>query len=1220
MADKYQILVEAVLDTGSDGKKIQTALNKVSSQVSLKIKNVEIDPKGMAQIRQQMKGLLSEFNVDYDALVGAGKKTGEALKKGLETSGFEESASAMMSRINQDKENIRKYYEGQGFQDIRIRETFDTEGLKDYQVQMRRIEGNYETISRGAVKVESETKQIVGNLKESSKYTTSVAEETQKWQDKLDKIISGSRDYIGKNKNAEGIVEDINEQLKVFDKSPEKVNKLKQSFSNLDVELKNTRDGIASVNKQGQSLSSMFSLALKKILMWGLGTSAIYGTIRQIKEAIAYVKELNVEMTNVQIVSGMTDQEIKSLASSYNDLAKQLGVTTVEVAKGSLEWVRQGKTAEETAKLLRASTMMATLGNLEQAQSTEYLTSIINGYGLSLEEVMPTIDKLVALDNAYATSVGEVAAALQRTANSAQQVGVPLDNVAAMITTVSSVTRKSAESIGESFKTIFSRMRDVKLNKDIDEAGESISDVEMILARFDIKLRDSSHQFRNMNDVLDDTMKKWVELGEAGKTVDQSTIAKAFAGVRQSEQFLTLMNNQEMYIEALKVEAEALGTTEERYEIYVDSVEAASNRLTTAWEKLASNTFRDEYIKRVIDLGTSFLEIVDDIGILNLAIFAFILGIPRLVAAINTIKISLLGLSAASGGAVYALIAIAGIVTGLIKRSQQLKQALRDSYAEFSESKRVVEENREELQRLADEYKSLAEKQNKNAEDIQRLLDIQGILNSKYDASTDGVNIYSDAINNNSKAIEENIEWMTKQAKAEAERFLTLEAAEYRKAKDFASSPPEAIAKLNEDGIYGNNMQEYLDYLAEAIGAGNDFSGQMRKEYDQLREELDAAEDLISEYERYADLIAGFDPLAMGKKWSYAGEDYEEGLNQILDGMEDTISDAEFIFEDLLKALVDVDRQLFSMMDTQEEFGEITTEQAQKLFDAFSDDELLGVLEMVGDQYILNAENLKLLIRQKANDLLITARENGATEQQIRLLEVYIEQLAKGLPFAAKAAEDANKDLEKAEQDRIKAMEDAQREQEKAYQDLLKATIDMIKQKKNAERDALKDQLDGYKKIIDAAKEVLDQKKAERDYDQKTKGQRKEITNIEEELFELQFDDSEEAAAKRLLLEEDLAEKKRNLNDTEYDRSVEVQKDALDEEYDRYEENINRKLEAIEAYLEQSGQIAQDAIAMIESRSDAFYQSLLAWNRIYGTGIDSDITGAWNRTFMAVGA
>jgi len=305
-------------------------------------------------------------------------------------------------------------------------------------------------------------------------------------------------------------------------------------------------------------------------------------------------------------------------------------------------------------------------------------------------------------------------------------------------------------------------------------------------------------------------------------------------------------------------------------------------------------------------------------------------------------------------------------------------------------------------------------------------------------------------------------------------------------------------------------------------------------------------------------------------------------------------------------------------MDTQEEFGEITTEQAQKLFDAFSDDELLGVLEMVGDQYILNAENLKLLIRQKANDLLITAGENGATEQQIRLLEVYIEQLAKGLPFAAKAAEDANKDLEKAEQDRIKAMEDAQKAQEEAYQTLLKATIDMIKQKKNAEKDALKDQLDGYKKIIDAAKEVLDQKKTERDYNQATEDQRKEITNVEEELFELQFDDSEEAAAKRLLLEEDLAEKKRNLNDTEYDRSVEVQKDALEEEYDRYEENINRKLEAIEAYLDQSGTIARDAIAMIESRSDAFYQSLLQWNRIYGSGIDADITGAWSRAFMAV--
>jgi hypothetical protein len=49
--------------------------------------------------------------------------------------------------------------------------------------------------------------------------------------------------------------------------------------------------------------------------------------------------------------------------------------------------------------------MMAKLANMDQAESTEVLTAIINGYKLSLEEVMPTIDSLVSLDNQFASSV-----------------------------------------------------------------------------------------------------------------------------------------------------------------------------------------------------------------------------------------------------------------------------------------------------------------------------------------------------------------------------------------------------------------------------------------------------------------------------------------------------------------------------------------------------------------------------------------------------------------------------------------------------------------------------------------------------------------------------------------------------------------------------------------------------------------------------------------------
>jgi TP901 family phage tail tape measure protein len=146
--------------------------------------------------------------------------------------------------------------------------------------------------------------------------------------------------------------------------------------------------------------------AINKVLLWSVATTAIYASLRQIKEGIQYLTDLDEAMTDVRVVTGMSETDIGILAGQYNKLATELGATTLQVADGSLEWLRQGKTVQETAELMKSTMMMSKLGNMESAEATEYLTSTLNGFNLSAEESVSVVDKLVALDNSYATSVG----------------------------------------------------------------------------------------------------------------------------------------------------------------------------------------------------------------------------------------------------------------------------------------------------------------------------------------------------------------------------------------------------------------------------------------------------------------------------------------------------------------------------------------------------------------------------------------------------------------------------------------------------------------------------------------------------------------------------------------------------------------------------------------------------------------------------------------------
>lgn len=169
---------------------------------------------------------------------------------------------------------------------------------------------------------------------------------------------------------------------------------------------------------------------------------------------------------------------------------------------------------------------LSKVGAIESAEATELLTSSLNGYKLEAQDAMSVVDKISSIDLAAATSSYELATALARTANSANDAGVSFDKLLAMIGTVSSVTRKSASTIGESFKTIFARMGNVAAGKDTDDMGEPLNDVEKTLNKMDIALRTSEGEWRNFETVLDEVAEKWKDFN----STEQSQVATAIAG------------------------------------------------------------------------------------------------------------------------------------------------------------------------------------------------------------------------------------------------------------------------------------------------------------------------------------------------------------------------------------------------------------------------------------------------------------------------------------------------------------------------------------------------------------------------------------------------------------------------------------------------------------------------------------------------------------------
>ena len=70
--------------------------------------------------------------------------------------------------------------------------------------------------------------------------------------------------------------------------------------------------------------------------------------------------------------------------NTYNQMAKTLGATTVEVADSANSFLRQGKSVEETNTLIRDSMILSKVGMIDSATATQYLTSAMKGNIYSL--------------------------------------------------------------------------------------------------------------------------------------------------------------------------------------------------------------------------------------------------------------------------------------------------------------------------------------------------------------------------------------------------------------------------------------------------------------------------------------------------------------------------------------------------------------------------------------------------------------------------------------------------------------------------------------------------------------------------------------------------------------------------------------------------------------------------------------------------------------------
>ena len=317
---------------------------------------------------------------------------------------------------------------------------------------------------------------------------------------------------------------------------------------------------------------------------------------------------------------------------------------------------------------------------------------------------------------------------------------------------------------------------------------------------------------------------------------------------------------------------------------------------------------------------------------------------------------------------------------------------------------------------------------------------------------------------------------------------------------------------------------------------------------------------------------------------------------------------------EMVNALSDVDSNILTCKKSIEELDNSILELHTEIFDRiqkqFSSiaDEADSIIGLFDDMDVARKDNtwtkegltqLGLLVQQYE---LAQYRVSQYNDEINRLNADYVAGKYSATEYADRLA-----DLNRAQWDAVNSAESAK----DSIMDLNEARVDIVV-------DGINEEIQAYRDLTDAQIEALDAAKDLHEYENTIAEKTKSVNDLERQISAMQNDTSASTMAKRKKLEEQLAQAKKDLAETEYQHSIEVQKDALNKQYEDYEKERNDEIEALRASLKDMEAVLTGSFDAVKNNSAMIGQEIAAIAAQHGVTVSTSLISAWQSGAGAV--
>ena len=214
-----------------------------------------------------------------------------------------------------------------------------------------------------------------------------------------------------------------------------------------------------------------------RVIAFGASAAIIGGVTTAFAQLVIQAAKVEKIMTDINVVLGATSQNLSKFGDGLFKVARNTSQSLETAAEAALEFSRQGLSMEETLRRTNDALILTRLTSMKAADAVKGLTAAVNGFGDAGLNTTQIINKLAAVDVKFAVGTDDLINALARAGAVAQDAGVSFDQLMGAVTAAQQITARGGAVIGNSFKTIFTRVQRSSTIDRLEELGVAVRDL-----------------------------------------------------------------------------------------------------------------------------------------------------------------------------------------------------------------------------------------------------------------------------------------------------------------------------------------------------------------------------------------------------------------------------------------------------------------------------------------------------------------------------------------------------------------------------------------------------------------------------------------------------------------------------------------------------------------------------------------------------------------------